>query len=881
MTKSVEKGIEFSAINEDGRPSHIWIREGQDDHVVWKIQDAPNVIDTHGSLANRGPDGNFIEDQKFIPNGYDDQIEYSAFEGIPTEQVKGYFRTADFLKDPSLAGKVAKGEEPAGLFVKNPDYNPKFDNLQHSGPRPELAGFPPYKSNPPGSPSTGEKFEAWDIEPWSKYYKPAIKDLQESLQQAVKTFADDSSKSIRKEVCGIASKRDGMLRKRGGGLCDGLTPTEPQPPAKEEPPGKGEPPEKGEPPAKEGPPTNGQPPTDDPERPPTAKEQEVALAAETASERDFTELMVAYKVAPVAQERWKMSLSDVRTKALGYKRLGPKAPALRPGALGKGITSKLGGGVFLGAVLWAPGVVLAFVANTTALDRLAAVTSIVPLVGCATQALAKAPDHIDTVDTALCFLGDALILGGATAPLGIAVHIVRAMVQAFKPPPELPTKEATRQTRDQTWLDFTRNSIYKYLYSDKYYYEKGDGFATKLESGLAIEAAAVLSHGAQTLGVLNATGARAIEEAKTGQEQTEIRRGLEASMQGIRDLIQANVSSRHRSYLVGLPALLRDNAYESLKVTADNYNNDLITEVTSFKNIQRYPAGATWDDIAGTISGAPVGSDPYRDARPRMDDIAAYLREQPIRIPARLDVAYVVGQSKALAGRVDPRVLSPQAYLAEQWPKWQQSSIDELCIRNALRVALFLEGKYDDARIKDFDAVNSNKVFDGLSLLTAIKFGRIYDEFKVAYAYEQYKLYLPESAIPWVTLPAVSPLPVTNRPSHPYIMGLVLGLTDSIVQAGVGRGDQRAQALVAKILATQQLFSPTSTIAKEQRTKFYRDKTNGYNNGQTTECIQGKLNRLPPKEVLANRGNLPLGHLGKECVEERFQAWLAKQAKQA
>ncbi|KJZ71660.1 hypothetical protein HIM_08972 [Hirsutella minnesotensis 3608] len=829
MTKSMEKGIEFSAINENGVPSHIWTRPGQDDHVVWKIQDASNVIDTHGSLANRGQGGNFIEGQNFIPNGYDNQIEYSAFEGIPTEQVKGYFRTEDLLRNPGLAERVAKGEEPPEFFIKNPDYNPKFDTLTHSGPRPELAGFPPYEKSLPGSTQSPEKFKAWDIDPWSKSYRSDIGQLQGLQKQNVQSFAESSSRSIKAVVCGIASKRDGILHKRNGGFCNPDLPLEPEiatDGGKDVNAG-----EDGIRPAPE-------------KLPPTNQEQELALAAETASEREFTQLMDVYKLNPTVKERWAMSPSEFRAKALGYKRLEPSSPLLRQGGIGKALSSP---SAVVGVTVWGVGILDAFLNNRAPFERFAAFVSIVPGVGCVTQVVAGGNLGLDE---ALCLFGDGLILGGVTAPVGIAVHIVRFIIQLFKPPPALPTKEETKNDRDRTWNTVLRENLYGFLYSHEHYHappiagvraqgsrvgvEESEisgfsgyvgfngAFRTKLESRLAFDAAAVLSEGARSIGVINATSARASQDANTDQERNEIQAGAKTSIQAIQDAMRANVTNRHRNYLITLPASLENSEHVvSLKMIADNYNGDLMKKLTSKETIEQWPAN---EPALGPGLVAPkANKDRYSVTRKHMQDVAGYLRDNPPRIPGKLDIAYVLGQSRGLNNFIDPLFFSPQAYMKEQWPAWEQtdplparvrealqrrgdpSSLDELCIHYAVRVALTLQGKFNDRRLISWDHFDSDEVLDGLRILTAMRFGRVYEDWKQRDAKMRFSTYLPRASIPYVALPAVPP--ISERSSSPEYIGLILGLSEVVVEAALRSPDSRSRELAMRMSSIKTMFN--------------------------------------------------------------------------
>ncbi|PHH76383.1 hypothetical protein CDD80_1565 [Ophiocordyceps camponoti-rufipedis] len=98
----------------------------------------------------------------------------------------------------------------------------------------------------------------------------------------------------------------------------------------------------------------------------------------------------------------------------------------------KRLSSVFGRSMAIGGFgLYVHAVVQAFTTNTTIMDKIAAVTAIVPLVGCGTQAVAvnlrNQANQIAAVETYLCLLGDGLIFTSLW-PLGIAVHVLRAVI---------------------------------------------------------------------------------------------------------------------------------------------------------------------------------------------------------------------------------------------------------------------------------------------------------------------------------------------------------------------------------------------------------------------------------------------------------------------
>ncbi|KJZ70085.1 hypothetical protein HIM_10525 [Hirsutella minnesotensis 3608] len=347
-----------------------------------------------------------------------------------------------------------------------------------------------------------------------------------------------------------------------------------------------------------------------------AKELEFTTAAERASEKEFGELAATHKLTAVAEGKWELSLSAVRARLLGYKPLGPGSPKiLSPG--GANLPFKI------------QGLVDAFSTNANALDRAVATASIIPIVGCAVQLGAYAQDGqvtaLEGVDLALCFLGDALLLGKVTAPLGIAVHVVRSMISAFVSPPDRPTRAELKSLRDKPWQAFLDEKLTRFLSSK--------AFRTKLESSVAIDSLAVLSEAGQAIGLLNAASQLdATNLADVPVELSQIQADTQKAIDGIRSTASTEIVRRQRQFLLTRPSALRDDMSVSLESTASDYNSEFIKRITSDEMIEAYPDSSIIGEIADNFD-APVGRSRFAQSRRFFNEEGQYLRGQSATTP--------------------------------------------------------------------------------------------------------------------------------------------------------------------------------------------------------------------------------------------------------
>ncbi|RCI08425.1 putative heat-labile enterotoxin [Ophiocordyceps polyrhachis-furcata BCC 54312] len=208
------------------------------------------------------------------------------------------------------------------------------------------------------------------------------------------------------------------------------------------------------------------------------------LSEELASQ-DFEHLAIKYGVAEqLAKRPGKLSTSDLRGLSKGYQPLAkPTTRRVKIWGVRLFTVALLG--------LYTKDVVDVFSRDTSALDRAAVVTSIVPFVGCGVGAAAKAQhNQTDLADTTLCLVGDALFLTPAW-PLGLVVHFSRFFLDAvrdyfystdrFQP-------ETLTQRQTEGWLAYCKE-VERYMHSAV--------FEANIRTQYMAELAAVVSRASQ------------------------------------------------------------------------------------------------------------------------------------------------------------------------------------------------------------------------------------------------------------------------------------------------------------------------------------------------------------------------------------------------
>ncbi|KHN95172.1 Heat-labile enterotoxin, A chain [Metarhizium album ARSEF 1941] len=468
-------------------------------------------------------------------------------------------------------------------------------------------------------------------------------------------------------------------------------------------------------------------------------ETELMALAETLSEKHLSAVTRRNGLKRLARGRWKMELSQVRTSVLGRVKLSEawKVPT-------KGLA-------VAGVAAWAYGVVDAFTSESSGWDKAAAVTAIIPLAGCAANLVAGADDPnsegvLVAVDTGLCLLGDALLLGGASLPLGILVHVSRSLLQFFRAPPKLPSVQEILKMRDDPWQSFVDQHLTNFLASK--------AWRDKLEASVAVEALAIWSMAADYMGRLEAVG-RTVSNAS---------HDVQEAIHQIEERAQGEVVKRQRAVLLQLPQRVRADLTVLMERALSEYNEDFIKKLNSEEVVGRYPGYSK--AVGWFIPDTWV----YKDSRERMRDASSVLRQNPPQLPSLLTLAYFVGVAAGVDDppppRVDPNsnkpgfakfipaepedwknavnqtVMDPSMYYAE---KTGNSSSQEL-IRHTMHVVDCLLGKSQEQELPTtvLGLSESSHVRE-FQLLIAMHMGSTFADWKeargskVGYMHEDYQ----------------------------------------------------------------------------------------------------------------------------------------------
>ncbi|KAM4067233.1 hypothetical protein HRG_001216 [Hirsutella rhossiliensis] len=361
--------------------------------------------------------------------------------------------------------------------------------------------------------------------------------------------------------------------------------------------------------------------------PPKIANKELEKAIEEASQHEFEKSATQHRVKSVVESKFNQPLEKFRKDVLKYRPLSIKSPHLG-GLIGAG----------LGAGLYVKDIVETFQDhNAHGIDRLAALTSIAPVMGCITK-LGKDLSHakingLDVLDDALCGLGDVLLFTPA-APLGLAAHVARIfisltreIVNVFSGPDEQLLK-TLKDSRDKYWLEFLEDSILLPTFNSK-------EFADTVGRVLAMETLAVLSDGAQMLGLIEAT--RDMPKNGATAVQSSSQELVQATMEDARKNVTVQIVETHRQTLLKLVEKVGNQQKEvvPLQKTADKYNKMFI---------QKYRERARKPPPRGdeSLMAWKIGKDlkfRYNKA------IANHLRTEALALPDSFAIAYLIGIS--------------------------------------------------------------------------------------------------------------------------------------------------------------------------------------------------------------------------------------------
>ncbi|OAA61500.1 hypothetical protein ISF_05579 [Cordyceps fumosorosea ARSEF 2679] len=481
--------------------------------------------------------------------------------------------------------------------------------------------------------------------------------------------------------------------------------------------------------------------------PKEAKLGKAAQMAEEISEAEFEKLATQKGLKKLAQEKWKgTTLADVRTK-LHYEKLTSESPKVSVGKGGgfKAPSVASGIGEVVGIGLWVYGIVEAWRDNVSGLELGAAASSIIPIVGCTVQAIADhAKGAFETIDTALCLLGDGLMLTG-NVPAGIALHVIRAILSFFRPPP-YPKLEHMQAARDGVWNRFLKDDIYSYIYSHPGYANITGrrvnstevDFRDKLEGALAMEGLAVLSHGAQTIGAAVASAQDSLEASTTPEQKADVEKAIADVKTQLLEATDREMVRRQRQMLIALPKTLKETHDISLQPIADEFNRQFNDNITSSEMVEKYHKWLFMGFGAAT-------EDNQEEVERDLGKIADALYANPPQLPSYFDLTYILGQSRGLAN-IHNDTLSIPSYLRDKFPTMSEASLQVHVLHHTLQIAnLIMRTNTEDKLSQYFPDSDAQGVRD-LQTLIALKFGRISDESKLWVA----RLDYPEGNWAWM-----------------------------------------------------------------------------------------------------------------------------------
>ncbi|KAM4062072.1 hypothetical protein HRG_008929 [Hirsutella rhossiliensis] len=406
------------------------------------------------------------------------------------------------------------------------------------------------------------------------------------------------------------------------------------------------------------------------------------------------------------------SLPYPRVKGKVLKPLSHKSPQLSPRVKGKVL--KPGGSTIagrVGTITWADNVAETFAQDdASTMDRVAAVTSLIPFVGCGTQLGAYAGDGeitvLEGIDTALCGLGDALLLGVATAPFGAVVRLSRTIISAIaawghsssplpqKPSPlpqnpsplpqeptsylpHMPSRSDIQSLRDGLWRYFINREVLNFISSE--------AFKNKLESALTIVSLRNLSRGAQAIGLIlagqevseeflmtdpmydeadqftdpwNATRQEAVPPDNQELAQTPAETA-KAISKIISILSTRNLDEQRWTLL----QLVKEGMPDVIIRLRDDFNDKFIESLTSNDMIAQYTqAHAHFGDIGRRESNWVIGN-----ITQYFTSEGKYLKEAPLPLPSDLALAYWIGFTTNSSHKpiIDPRITDPERYYAD------------------------------------------------------------------------------------------------------------------------------------------------------------------------------------------------------------------------
>ncbi|RCI11242.1 hypothetical protein L249_7764 [Ophiocordyceps polyrhachis-furcata BCC 54312] len=226
-----------------------------------------------------------------------------------------------------------------------------------------------------------------------------------------------------------------------------------------------------------------------------ADEDVLARLTEAVAAKDFEQMAVRFGVADLAKSRGGLEVSELRARLKGYQSLSSSSSIRIADGIKK--AKNAGKGVLLiGALgLYIKQLVDVFSTETSALDRVAVVTSIVPVVGCGVQAGADGvKGDVDPIGKTLCVVGDVLLFTPLW-PLGVLFQLTRMWWEsvAKKLIEKISNPKTVYQSRLDGWNEFC-GGVEKYVRSDT--------FADNIQRQYMAEMSAIIFKAAEAKGKL-------------------------------------------------------------------------------------------------------------------------------------------------------------------------------------------------------------------------------------------------------------------------------------------------------------------------------------------------------------------------------------------
>ncbi|KAK8145674.1 hypothetical protein G3M48_004125 [Beauveria asiatica] len=704
---------------------------------------------------------------EFMPAQFAKESELVAVGQIPFDQVRGWIKKSTAIRPGDwlalrehghkLSGqplseelKKQLGRNIADAYTPNKKYNAaKYDKTRASGGRPELAGFP--KDSP-----------AWKKAPWKQYQNKKVSEsLKEFLSEAVCAKAEACVKAQLTSKAGEAGVpnpyvdvdppcKETDLRKRQEEACRQLT-------EEDETETDGQEAEEGGTEPSEG---------TEPQEPGNAEEglgaeEKLDLARKT-SEEVFEDLFTSRKLSQKATE-WGLKVKDARTRVLGYKPLTETSPHFSLSKAGLALEGA-------GLVAWGVGMVQAFTSNSTGWERAAAVTALVPFVGCGFNAIAESQtkEGIDVIDQMLCITADILLFT-PLAPFAFVVQVFRVIHGLFKTK-SVPKAEEVQETRDKAWSKILDDKVYTYYYSDDSL-SRNRKFRDKLNGTLFADSMAIVSDAADLIAAANATMQASAKSPNVDKDQ------INAVVLNVTDQIKAQIPSkvavRQREFLLQLPQLIKQGTDLSVHKMAEQFNKETITHLTSNAMVNQYTP------TVFVPPGDPAGPDLKEGVRRELGAVAAHLKKTPLPLPKLFDVAYVLGQSKGMQD-IDPLTLNPGEFIKSRAPDMSQDDVDSYALFHALQISMLLRGSVSEEKLSKLWPTDDKKTVQELQLLLALKFGRVFDSQKMAAAAQLAGQFATPQEIKFMTHPSIPPLKIAPE-SMAYI-GLILELSEERIK---------------------------------------------------------------------------------------------------